>query len=113
MTSPIVSVEIGRSTWQGPAEEAPRRARLAQHPHWAVTVETGGEQIVRIETECYGGRELSAADEDAVRTAVRHLLAFVGDRSAEMAECAAFSAGYEAGERDGLSRQPEAQEPDR
>ncbi|REF69925.1 hypothetical protein [Paracoccus versutus] len=26
MTSPIVSVEIGRSTWQGPAEEAPRRA---------------------------------------------------------------------------------------
>ncbi len=26
MTSDIVSVEIGRSTWQGPAEEAPRRA---------------------------------------------------------------------------------------
>lgn len=26
MTGPIVSVEIGRSTWQGPAEEAPRRA---------------------------------------------------------------------------------------
>ncbi|WP_353429220.1 hypothetical protein [Paracoccus denitrificans] len=101
MTSPIVSVEIGRSTWQGPAEEAPRRAATARHPHWAVTVETGGEQIVRLETECYGGRELSAADEDAVRTAAQHLLAFIGDRSADMAECAAFSAGYEAGERDG------------
>ncbi|WP_449044169.1 hypothetical protein [Paracoccus versutus] len=50
MTSPIVSVEIGRSTWQGPAEEAP------------------------------GG---------------------AGNRDADMAECFAFSAGYEAGERDG------------
>lgn len=100
MTSDIVSVEIGRSTWQGPAEDAPRRAGMARHPHWAVTVETGGEQIVRLETECYGGRELSAADEDAVRTAAQHLLAFIGDRSADMAECAAFSAGYEAGTRD-------------
>lgn len=26
MTRDIVSVEIGRSTWQGPAEDAPRRA---------------------------------------------------------------------------------------
>lgn len=50
MTGPIVSVEIGRSTWQGPAEEAPGRA---------------------------------------------------GNRDADMAECFAFSAGYEAGERDG------------
>ncbi|WP_028710562.1 hypothetical protein [Paracoccus pantotrophus] len=50
MTGPIVSVEIGRSTWQGPAEEAPGRA---------------------------------------------------DNRDADMAECAAFSAGYEAGERDG------------
>lgn len=50
MTSDIVSVEIGRSTWQGPAEEAPWRA---------------------------------------------------DNRDADMAECAAFSAGYEAGERDG------------
>ncbi|MFC3569169.1 hypothetical protein [Paracoccus simplex] len=30
MTSDIVSVEIGRSTWQGPAEEAPRRAPITQ-----------------------------------------------------------------------------------
>lgn len=50
MTSPIVSVEIGRSTWQGPAEKAP------------------------------GG---------------------AGNRDADMGECFAFSAGYEAGERDG------------
>lgn len=50
MTSDIVSVEIGRSTWQGPAKEAPWRA---------------------------------------------------DNRDADMAECAAFSAGYEAGERDG------------
>ncbi|ABL69077.1 hypothetical protein [Paracoccus denitrificans] len=30
MTSDIVSVEIGRSTWQGPAEDAPRRAHITR-----------------------------------------------------------------------------------
>ena len=50
-----------------------------RHPHWGVTVDTSGEQILRIETECYSGREISAADEDAIRTAAHHLLAFIGD----------------------------------
>lgn len=49
------------------------------HKHWAVTVETSGERIVRLETECYGGREISNADEAAIRTAAQHLLAFIGD----------------------------------
>ncbi len=56
---------------------------MTKHPHWAVAVEAGGEEIVRLETECYGGRELSAADEGVVRTAALHLLAFIGDRKAE------------------------------
>ena len=47
--------------------------------HWAVTVERNGEQIVTIETSCISGRELSHDDEDAIRTAAHHLLAFVGD----------------------------------
>lgn len=57
----------------------PTRDEAERHPHWAVTVETSGEHIVRLETECYGGRELSAADEATIRTAAHHLLAFIGD----------------------------------
>lgn len=79
---------------------------MTKHSHWAVTVEASGEEIVRLETECYGGRELSAADEDAVRTAAQHLLAFIGDRTFDMIECEAFHAGYEAGERDARAPHP-------
>ena len=46
--------------------------------HWSVTVERNGERIVTIETECLAGREPSAEDEEAIRTAARHLLAFIG-----------------------------------
>ncbi|MFE3838921.1 hypothetical protein [Pseudogemmobacter sonorensis] len=54
--------------------DAPER-----HDHWSVRVETSGEMIVQIETECLAGREPSAADEEAIRTAAHHLLAFIGD----------------------------------
>lgn len=47
--------------------------------HWAVTVERNGEQVVRIEKSCLSGRELSVEDEEAIRTAARHLMGLVGD----------------------------------
>lgn len=50
-----------------------------RHPHWRVSVETSGETIVSIEPEMLAGREISEADEDAIRTAAHHLLAFIGD----------------------------------
>lgn len=81
-------------------------ADMTKHPHWAVTVEASGEEIVRLETECYGGREISDADEVAIRTAAYHLLAFIGDRTFDMIECEAFHAGYEAGERDAGTPHP-------
>jgi hypothetical protein len=49
------------------------------HPHWRVSVETSGDLIVAIETEMLCGREISKAEEDAIRTAAHHLLAFIGD----------------------------------
>ncbi len=50
-----------------------------RHYHWRVSVETSGEHIVSIEPEMLTGREISEADEDAIRTAAHHLLAFIGD----------------------------------
>lgn len=57
----------------------------SRHPHWRVSVETSGELIVAIEPEMLAGRELSEADEDAIRTAAHHLLAFIGDALPEEA----------------------------
>lgn len=81
------------------AENA-RRAALAanpgavmrenRHPHWRVSVETSGELIVAIEPEMLAGREISEADEDAIRTAAHHLLAFIGD-PAPQSRAEAFS----------------------
>lgn len=51
------------------------------HSHWRVSVETSGNLIVSIETECYGGREISDADEATIREAAYNLLAFIGDTS--------------------------------
>lgn len=53
------------------------------HRHWRVVVETSGEHIVSIEPEMLAGREISEADEDVIRTAAHHLLAFIGDSSVE------------------------------
>jgi len=44
-----------------------------------VSVETSGDLIVAIETNMLAGREISKADEVAIRTAAHHLLAFIGD----------------------------------
>lgn len=60
-------------------DPTPTRAEVERHPHWSVTVETSGDHITTLEPECYGGRELSAADEVAIRTAAHHLLSFIGD----------------------------------
>lgn len=47
--------------------------------HWAVTVSRNGEDIVTIESNCLSGREITAEDEHAIRTAAYHLLAFIGE----------------------------------
>lgn len=54
---------------------------LQRHEHWRVSVEASGEHIVSIEPEMLAGREISEADEQAIRTAAHHLLAFIGDPS--------------------------------
>lgn len=55
---------------------------MAEH-HWSVTVERNGEPIVTIESNGLSGREISAEDEDAIRAAAHHLLAFIGDGQPE------------------------------
>jgi hypothetical protein len=45
---------------------------------WAVTVEREGEQVVSIGTNELSGRNLDAADEEAIHTAALHLLSFLG-----------------------------------
>jgi len=54
--------------------------------HWSVTVEREGERVVTIESECLSGREISPEDEDAIRTAAHHLLAFIGDPQPSLRE---------------------------
>lgn len=50
--------------------------------HWAVTVWRNGEEVVTIESSCLSGREISEADEKAIRIAALHLLGFVGQEIA-------------------------------
>lgn len=52
---------------------------MAEREHWAVTVLRSGEEIVTIESNCLSGREITPEDEETIRIAVRHLLAFIGD----------------------------------
>ena len=47
--------------------------------HWAVTVWYNGEVVVTIETNFLCGRDIGSADEQVIRTAAQHLLAFIGD----------------------------------
>ena len=51
--------------------------------HWAVTVYRDGEEVVTIEHACLSGRELSSEDEEAIRNAAYHLLAFIGEPQSE------------------------------
>ncbi len=46
---------------------------------YAVEVWRNGESVVRIETNCLGGREISPEDEQAIRDAAHSLLGFIGD----------------------------------
>jgi hypothetical protein len=48
-------------------------------PHWSVSVELNGENVVTIESNCLSGREVGPVEEEIIRTAARHLLAFIGD----------------------------------
>jgi hypothetical protein len=47
--------------------------------HWSVRVERDGEEIVTIASNWLSGRDLSSEDEETIRTAAHHLLAFIGD----------------------------------
>lgn len=49
--------------------------------NWSVTVERDGEEIVTIASNHLSGRDLSPEDEETIRTAAKHLLAFVGAKS--------------------------------
>jgi len=58
----------------------PGSARQGGGPdHWSVTVRRNGEEVVTIESNMLSGREISSGDEEAIRTAALHLLAFIGD----------------------------------
>jgi hypothetical protein len=48
-------------------------------PHWAVTVYRDGEPVLTIGHNELSGRDISPADEDAIRTSAHHLLAFIGE----------------------------------
>ena len=47
--------------------------------YWSVSVSSSGEEILTIEPQMVAGRELTTDDEEIVRTAAHHLLAFIGD----------------------------------
>ena len=49
------------------------------HEHWGVSVDTHGDDLVRIETAMLAGKaDLSEQDLATIRTAARHLLSFAG-----------------------------------
>lgn len=50
---------------------------------WSVTVSRNGEKVVTIETDMLSGREIDHVDEQTIRIAAHHLLAFIGDKSPE------------------------------
>lgn len=47
--------------------------------HWSVTVCADGDEIVTIESNCLSGRQISPEDEETIRKAAHHLLAFAGN----------------------------------
>lgn len=49
---------------------------------WAVTVSRNGDDIVTIGRDHLSGRTIQPEDEATIRTAVAHLLAFIGDTDA-------------------------------
>ena len=54
--------------------------------HFAVTVWRNGESLVTIESYCLSGKaEFTEAEAETIRTAALHLMAFIGERSPDMA----------------------------
>jgi len=53
---------------------------------WSVRVERKGELVVSMEPGGLCGRDLSKDDEEAIRTAAHHLLAFIGDPQPSLRE---------------------------
>lgn len=62
--------------------------------HYAVTVRRNGDEIVTIETNCLSGRQISSADEKAIRWSARQLLGFIGDRNQPQPTEAQLSCGF-------------------
>jgi hypothetical protein len=57
--------------------------KLKSTDYWAVTVYRDCEAILTISANSLSGRLLDLADQEAIRSAGKHLLAFVGDRCAD------------------------------
>lgn len=69
--------------------------------HWAVTVSRSGDEIVTIESNSMSGREIGAADKEAIRAAALSLLGFIGESceaalDSRIAELEAENAGLRA-----------------
>ena len=47
--------------------------------YWSVTVSLDGEEVVTIEPNMLGGRDIGPAEEQAIRTSCQHLLSFIGE----------------------------------
>lgn len=54
--------------------------------HVSVTVYRNGESVVTIETNCLSGRDISQADEEAIRWAAHNLLGFIGEPDSPVRE---------------------------
>lgn len=48
--------------------------------HWGVDVRVNGSHVLTIESNCVYGKQLTNAEEEVIREAARHLLAFVGEQ---------------------------------
>lgn len=55
---------------------------MMDRKHWTVTVERDGENVVTIGHNHLSGRDLLPGDEEAIVSAARSLLGFVGVRAA-------------------------------
>jgi hypothetical protein len=52
--------------------------------HWGVDVRVNGKEILTIESNCLCGKsDLSDMEIDAIETAAKHLLAFIGRRNGD------------------------------
>lgn len=51
---------------------------MTKKRHWAVTVRVDGEEVLTIESECYGGVGNVTNYREEIVTAADHLVAFVG-----------------------------------